>query len=155
VRAPFAYAGAARTAVLSLKFRSGRYLAPLMAEFLADALRDARFDLLLPVPLSAARMRERGFNQAAVLAEHLATGTLAPHLLVRGDRPAQHHLAARARLVNLRGAFACADPDQVRGRQILLVDDVVTTGATVSACADTLAQAGAARVCALAFARDL
>lgn len=155
VRAPFAYAGAARTAVLSLKFRSGRYLAPLMAEFLVGALRDAHFDLVLPVPLSAARLRERGFNQAALLAQYVTAGTLAPQALVRVERQPQHRLGATARLTNLSGAFACADTAQVSGSRILLIDDVVTTGATVSACADTLAQAGAARVCALAFARDL
>lgn len=158
VRAPFAYAGAARTAVLSLKFRSGRYLAPLMAEFLSGALRDAPFDLALPVPLSAARLRERGFNQAELLAQAVMAPLgieVASDVLTRAERQSQHTLDARHRLVNLAGAFHCDRAEEVRGKRLLLVDDVITTGATVSACADTLAQAGAARVCALAFARDL
>src|SRR5215470_13873300 len=74
VRAPFAYAGAARAAVVNLKFRSGRYLAPLMGQLLRESLerQHAVFDLVIPVPLSARRQRERGFNQAALLAEHVA-----------------------------------------------------------------------------------
>jgi ComF family protein len=160
VHAPFAYAGAARTAVLNLKFRSGRYLAPLMGELLRDNLqhRAATFDLVVPVPLSPRRLRERGYNQAALLAEHVvaaAQASLRPEVLTRKERPSQRTLNAPRRLTNLAGAFTCVTPQEVLGKRVLLVDDVVTTGATVSACADTLAQAGAARICVLAFARDL
>jgi ComF family protein len=158
VRAPFAYAGAARTAVLNLKFRSGRYLVPLMGELMRGTVERHRagFDLVVPVPLSQRRLRERGFNQAALLAERVAAQMQAPladRLLTRVERASQRTLNAEQRLANLLGAFSCEGlpPDP----QVLLVDDVVTTGATVSACADTLAQAGARRVCVLAFARDL
>ncbi len=155
VRAPFAYAGAARTAVLNLKFRSGRYLAPLMGELLRRTLNAADFDLVVPVPLSPQRLRQRGFNQAALLAAELAPDGLSEDVLSRFDRPSQRALSASRRLANVAGTFTCQRPDAVRGATVLLVDDVVTTGATVSACADTLAEAGASRVSVLAFARDL
>jgi ComF family protein len=159
VHAPFAYQGAARTAVLTLKFKSGRYLIPLMGELLCEALEThpLQSDLVVPVPLSAARLRQRGFNQAALLAERVAPGlhAVVTGALVREERAAQVGLGAAERLTNLAGAFTCADPAGVAGKRVVLVDDVVTTGATVSMCADTLAQAGASRVMVLAFARDL
>jgi ComF family protein len=159
VHAAFAYQGAARTAVLSFKVRSGRYLASLMGEFMQDAIqqRPMHADLVIPVPLSGVRLRKRGFNQAALLAERVAPVLNAEvtHALAREHRAMQKGLRATERLTNLRGAFSCADPEDVLGKVVLLVDDVVTTGATVSACADTLAEAGASRVSVLAFARDL
>jgi ComF family protein len=159
VRAPFAYAGAARNAVLTLKFRSGRYLAPTMGELLRESLRlhQVEVDLVVPVPLSAARLRLRGFNQAALLAEYAAPVVHAPlaDVLTRVERRSQRTLRAAERLTNLERAFSCDLGSTVRDKRVLLVDDVVTTGATVSACADTLAEAGASRICVLAFARDL
>jgi ComF family protein len=160
LRAPFAYEGAARTAILTLKFRSGRYLAPLMGTLLCEelAVRPLEADLVVPVPLSPGRLRQRGFNQAQLLAEHVAEsvrGTLVVDVLTRCERPPQSTLKLTDRLSNVAGAFACAKPRVLSGKRILLVDDVVTTGATVSACADTLADAGARRIAVLAFARDL
>lgn len=160
IRAALAYEGAARTAILTLKFRSGRYLAPLMGDLLRDALaaRPLHADLIIPVPLTQRRLRERGFNQAELLARQVADavgGQLLADALAREHRPTQSTLNATARSENLRGAFRSRQGDAIRGRRVLLVDDVVTTGATVSACADTLARAGAGRISVLAFARDL
>lgn len=160
VRAPFAYEGAARQAVLTLKFRSGRYLVPLMGELLREQLtsRPLQADIVVPVPLALSRLRHRGFNQALLLAEEVATvvrGSVVADALDRDDRAAQQTLSAAARLLNLQGAVSCVRPSQIIDRRILLVDDVVTTGATISACASALGEAGARRVSALAFARDL
>jgi predicted amidophosphoribosyltransferase len=114
--------------VLTLKFRSGRYLAPLMGELLREQLgrQPLQADLVIPVPLAPKRLRQRGYNQALLLA-------------------------------NLEDAVTCRHPRAraIQGRRVLLVDDVVTTGATLSACAEALAGAGARRISALTFARDL
>jgi ComF family protein len=160
LRAPFAYEGAARTAVLTLKFRSGRYLAPLMGELLCAELsrRPLHAEIVVPVPLAPGRLRTRGFNQAMLLAEQVCTSvsaTLVIDALTRRERPPQSTLKAPDRRSNLEGAFACAEGSALVGKRVLLVDDVVTTCATVSACADTLAEAGARRISVLAFARDL
>jgi ComF family protein len=154
------YEGAARNAVLTLKFRSGRYLAALMGELLRERLeaQPLHADLVVPVPLSKDRLRERGFNQAALLADCIAPsagGVLAPDVLTRKARRAQRTLSASERLSNLDGAFTCPLDKNLKRQRVLLVDDVVTTGATASACADTLANAGASHVSVLAFARDL
>ena len=93
-------------AVLTLKFRSGRYLAPLMGEFLRDALerRPVQADVIVPVPLVPGRLRRRGFNQAALLAEQVSIavgGTLVEDALEREERPAQQTLRAVERLVGI------------------------------------------------------
>lgn len=116
-----------------------------------------RADLVLPVPLGAARLRERGYNQALLLARALApAGPVLPALLLRPhDTPAQSSLGRRQRLANLRGAFML-EPlavAAVTGRRALLVDDVTTTGATLHAAALALRAAGAAGVDALVLAR--
>ncbi len=119
-------------------------------------------DLVVPVPLSAKRLGERGYNQAWELVKalrRLAPGptccALATALVRLGETPDQHSLGREARLHNLRGVFA-AHPVHTRrlvGRHVLLVDDVTTTGATLHTAAQALQQVGAARVSALVFAR--
>jgi ComF family protein len=120
--------------------------------------------LIVPVPLFCTRERERGFNQSRILAEGMrhqledfsgAKGVkVHPRLLVRTRATLpQAGLKIQARRENVRGAFAVAKPDLVQGRQILLVDDVMTTGATLSSCAAVLKKGGAARVYALAVGR--
>jgi ComF family protein len=157
---PFAYEGAIRSAVLTLKFRSGRYLAPTMGDLLRTELRSRpiRAELVVPVPLAPSRRRKRGYNQAVLLAEPVA-GMIGEvpcrEVLTRAERPAQRTLDSDARLRNLLGTVSCTDAVAVRGRHVVLVDDVVTTGATLSACAEALAGAGANRISAVAFARDL
>jgi ComF family protein len=158
LRAVCAYEGAARAAVHSLKFRGGRQLAPLLGELLREHLaqRPLRAEVVVPVPLAPWRRKERGYNQALLLAEQVVEpvgGTLAADLLLRDDRPAQKTLDAAQRLVNLKGAIRAHG--RVPGKRILLIDDVATTGSTLSACAEALSSAGARDVRALVFARDL
>jgi ComF family protein len=143
-----------------LKFRSGRYLLPLLGELMRSELRrrPIRADLLIPVPIAPGRLRDRGFNQTELLAreiQQVVGAPLAADLLVRRDRAPQQKLTASERLSNLDDAIRCVAPDRVEGRRVLLVDDVCTTGATLSACAEVLAEAGVKTVTALVFARDL
>ena len=114
-------------------------------------------DLILPVPLHPRRLRGRGFNQALTLARFLLParrGRIHPDLLRRSRwTDPQVSLSGKARRQNLANVFCLNDPEQVRGRIILLVDDVFTTGTTINECAKTLRQAGAAQVEALTLAR--
>ncbi len=113
-------------------------------------------ELLLPMPLSTARLRTRGFNQALLLARALEPAKVATDLLLRVvDTPPQSSLPRKERLGNVQHAFAIA-PLQIRriqGRRVVLVDDVMTSGASLHAAARVLRQAGAAHITALVFAR--
>ncbi len=116
----------------------------------------ARPDALVPVPLFATRERGRGFNQSALIARRIAGDDLpvVPGWLARTrDTPPQVGQDRAARHANVADAFTCPDPAAVRGRRILLFDDVATTGATLDACARALRGAGAASVRALVVAR--
>lgn len=119
-----------------------------------DALLKA--DVLIPIPLSQQRLAERGFNQAVQLAHHLShTKTQSQTLLRMKHTSAQSSLKRSERLTNLAGAFAVAPllVAQLRGKNILLIDDVVTTGATLNFAARVMKQAGAAHVGALVLAK--
>lgn len=113
-------------------------------------------DLVLPMPLSRQRLQERGFNQALLLARLLAPGKTQAQLLLRvQDTPAQSTLSRAARLRNVQHAFA-VDPLQhavIHGKRVVLVDDVMTSGASLGAAARSVRQAGAAQVTSLVFAR--
>lgn len=113
-------------------------------------------DWVVPLPLSPTRLRERGFNQSLQLARALAPARARSDLLLRvRDTPAQHALPRAQRLANVRGAFA-AEPlatQQVQGAHIVVVDDIMTTGATLFAAARALRDAGAAQVTGLVVAR--
>ena len=133
-----------------------RHFALLMksAPFADDALLHA--DVLLPIPLSTQRLSERGFNQALMLAHHLSRAKTQSQTLLRmRDTPAQSSLKRSERLTNLTGAFAVAPlmALHLRGKKILLIDDVVTSGATLNFAARVLKQAGAAHVGALVLAK--
>lgn len=135
--------------VQALKFRGELSLAPLLGGLLgARVARAERVDLVLPVPLSNARLRERGFNQSLEIAR-IATAsvraTLAPRACERlRDTPAQTGLPWAARARNVRGAFTCTM--DLAGLSVAVVDDVMTTGATLEELARILKQSGAARV---------
>ena len=113
-------------------------------------------DLVLPMPLARERLAERGYNQALLLARHLAPDKTDATLLLRTRHTAaQSELTRAERLRNVQGAFA-VEPlraHELRGRRVVLADDVMTTGASLKAAALALRQAGAAHITALVFAR--
>ena len=158
-RAAASYGGTVRDAVHALKFGGRRSLArplgDLIIERCAGAL--AAPDAFVPVPLARARERERGFNQAGLLAERLGERLgvrVRPRWLVRlRATAAQSELSAAERRDNVADAFAAAPA--VAGRDVVVIDDVITTGATVGECARALHAAGARRVGVLAVARVL
>ena len=146
--------------VHALKYHERPRLARALSAALARALPQAtwspgkpgagvsgRFDLVVEVPLHEARLRERGYNQAALLSECLAERIGVPRLAgslerVRPTRP-QAQLGPAERRANLAGAFRVRRPEWLAGRNVLIVDDVLTTGATLEACFDALEHAGA------------
>ena len=143
----------------SAKWPFGHLLAELLARFLLHRFDEDldRPDTLVPVPLAVKRLRQRGFNQAAMLAGWLGTRldiACDEKLLLRvQDTSAQQGLKAEARKKNLRNAFALAPDATIKGRHLALVDDVLTTGATAQALARLLIDAGAARVDVYCLAR--
>lgn len=162
------YAAPADQLVLALKFGARLPLAPLMADMLHDVIRHdtecgllAMPTLLTAVPLGASRLQERGFNQSLEIARTLSRRfdmALVPHLLVRlRDTPAQATLPTGERRRNMRRAFAVppAAIDHVCGCHIGVIDDVMTTGATLNEIAATLKRFGAQRVTNIVFARTV
>jgi ComF family protein len=144
-----------------LKYGQERHLVSLLSGLLQDCLasRPLAADALVPVPLDAARLRARGYNQASLLAASLGAALgwpVLPNALqrTRATRP-QVGLSPHERRANVRGAFRCPDPALVQGRRLLLIDDVMTTGATLESCAEPLVAAGAERVYGLVVARDV
>jgi len=149
VQAGWLYDEAVARLAHAIKFEGRPGLVRLVAAPLAAAVRagGGRADLLVAVPLHAARRRERGHDQAARLAEALAAELGAPFVpgvleRARATR-AQSALAGAARRENVRGAFRLARPAGLRGRRVLVVDDVLTTGATLVECMEVLRAAGA------------
>jgi ComF family protein len=159
--AAFIYAGPLRHALSRLKYGGAARLARPLAELAAPALHSllsiAGAAALVPVPVHALRLRQRGYNQAGLLAAELArlVGLPLTEALVR-ERPTtqQHRLDRAARLRNLRDAFA-AQPATRPPRTVILVDDILTTSATLEACATVLRAAGAERVLGFAIAREV
>jgi ComF family protein len=170
--AAFAYGGAIATAIRRMKHDSRPDLARPLGDLLSRAVQSRaslpgvpteRFPafwsggVVVPVPLHPSRLAERGFNQAALIARRVARSCQAialPLALARTrNTPSQQDLARDARIANVAGAFRVRRADAIRGRAVLLVDDVCTTGATLAACTVALFEAGAALVTPAVVAR--
>jgi ComF family protein len=152
-----AYDGALREMIHLMKYRKVHTLAQPLGDFLLQALPPGEsFDVVAPVPLHWKRHWDRGFNQSELLARSVARSAGIPltNALRRVKATAtQAGLSNSARRRNVTQAFRCARPGRVQGKHILLVDDVMTTGSTATACAQALKRAGARRVALLTVAR--
>jgi competence protein ComFC len=153
--------GIVRRVMLDFKYGSQMHLRHLIAGWLRAAMKDERlsgrkFDIIIPVPLHPARQRERGFNQAEVLGRMLSADSGLPmNKALRRVRytTTQTAFDRAERMENLRDAFRLRKNADVRGLSVLLVDDVLTTGSTLSECARVLKRDGAAFVHAVTAAR--
>jgi len=158
-----AYTPRMSRAILLLKYGNvapiGAWFARRLAGLIEREPQDFAVDAVVPVPLDRGRLRERGYNQAELIAKPLARMLRIPfrsYLLVRTrPRPNQLRLTRRERWETVRGAYATHKTAQVDNLRVLLVDDVFTTGATLDACSRALKGAGAARVVGLTVARAL
>jgi len=158
---PYLYEGTIMTAIHQFKYGEksflGAPLGALLARFAEGWVPYSTNHLTMPVPLHPKRLRERGFNQSLLLARHVARrlDTELDFLSLRRVRytPSQMGLRKEERRKNVRGAFGLQKPEVVEGKTVLLVDDVATTGNTLSECARVLKKAGCDKVLCLVVAR--
>lgn len=153
-----AFTGPLREALHRLKYRRDIGLAEALSKHLIELynLENWTVNLVVPVPLGRQRMRQRGYNQSVLLGMPLAYAIQVPFsstvLFKNRETRTQVGLSANQRAENVAGAFTCK-PNRVRGKSVLVVDDVTTTGSTISACAQALREAGASAVYGLTLAR--
>jgi ComF family protein len=159
--APCVYEGPIKELIREFKYNNKDYLAPVLSGLMTDFIRDydvpvGFLDLIIPVPLHPARLRQREFNQAELLSRQIAAlynKTVSSDNLVRlRHTKNQAELESTERLTNVKGSFSLKAPELIKGKNILLVDDVLTTGATSSEASKVLKKAGAYIVFVLTLA---
>lgn len=160
-RSCFVYDEYSSKLVMGLKYNSKKYLVKYMAKELLGKLEDMGFmpDIVVPVPVTTSRRKVRGFNQCELLADEMCRLSanafkVEPDLVIRVlDRPPQASLNRSERIVNLDGAFALNKTISIKDKTVLILDDVFTTGTTVSEMAKTIRKGGASGIVALTFAK--
>ncbi len=159
IRSPFLMEGLVREAVHWFKYRNYRVAAPCLGRLMASYLAESPLagEVLVPVPLHSAKLRERGYNQAELLASEIGkiTGLPVERKLLsrtRNSAPQVRMAESSRRRANTAGAFACGE--NLAGAACILVDDVCTTGSTLGACAEAMVAAGAKQVWAFTLARE-
>ncbi|MBI2023776.1 ComF family protein [Candidatus Giovannonibacteria bacterium] len=149
-----------RTALRRFKYHKTLSLAEIFSDMLIDSIGPGVISfqntLIIPVPASKMRKRQRGYNQAEILAEKFCQKTslpYAPKILIKiKGTPSQTSLSREERLINVKDSFAIKNPELIKNKKIILVDDILTTGATISECAKVLKNAGAEEVIGLVVA---
>jgi ComF family protein len=160
VRVEFVFDGPLRKAIHALKYKQGTYLVPTLRDLCLDTVRTRPLepDAIVPVPIGPVRLRERGYNQALLLAESIGNVLhipVMPALERVKEGPSQTKLNEAERRVNVRDAFRARVDLNPDGLRLLLIDDVMTTGATLDACARALKRAGATKVFGMTIAREV
>ena len=160
VRAVGRYRGGMKKFIQALKYQKKLTMLPAIHTLLDAALPKAEFagvDYVIPVPLHSKKLQARGFNQAEKIFHPWANGCQLNWLdaLIRcRDTKPQYKMTVMERRINMRAAFSLREGLNVRGKKVLLVDDIFTTGVTIQECAMVLKQAGAKRICGLTLASD-
>jgi len=170
VRAAMNYNGPAVITVFRLKAEGGGWLGKYCAHAMhrkyldeikyADDEYSLESDLMIPMPLHKRRRTERGHNQAESIAKHLAPLLGLPFTASLVIKPVETQKqassqTAKQREENLKGAFTVINPEEINGKRVMIIDDVITTGATINELARALLKAGAARVCGMAYAATI
>ena len=163
LRSPYLYSGPLMESIQRFKYNMETHLTSslghLLSSFAKESIPDREDYVIVPVPLHRRRLRERGFNQSLLLARILASelGNQLDYLSLIRNRytQAQTGLKKKERRKNVKDAFSVIQPSAIKDKEILLVDDVFTTGYTLNECARTLKKAGAATVICLTMARAL
>lgn len=161
IRSPFRFEGAMRQAIHQLKYQNLKAISASLAALLADylLLTPLPGEALVPVPLHPRRLRERGYNQAALLAKELGKLMNLPVIMdclirVKEAKPQVRTTTVKERRENVTGAFVCRG-DKINGKQIILIDDVCTSGATLEACATALKNNGAISIWGLTMVMEI
>lgn len=163
IRSALVFNPVLRPLIHAFKYADRPYLAQYLAQWMNVSWKKypdlAEAQVLIPVPLHPKKRKQRRYNQSELLAQALARLQGLPvdtTCLVRvRNTPSQTQFGRKGRLENMRGAFRCQSPSYVKGKVVLLIDDVATTGATLEGCAEALKQAGAKKVLAYTLAREV
>ncbi len=156
-RAAVVYTDGARRIVQKLKYGGRGYLAKNMADIIYDEVKNGlKYDIIIPVPMYAKKMKKRGFCQTTLMSEYLSERSGKPvvtGILVRTrDTVPMSGLEPDERKKNIKNAFSVTEGNKIEGKAVLLIDDVLTTGSTANECAAVLLEAGAASVSLAVFA---
>lgn len=153
-RSAVKYNGDIQRLILEYKFHNKRYLGKYLAKFIEYAVEeyDIKYDIVVPIPLSQSREKERKYNQVSEMLRHTKLSPVVDALTKTRDNERQSLMAGKERRDNVHGVYAVTDKAAVKGKRILLVDDIITTGATVNEASRVLMLAGAKSVTAVSVA---
>jgi competence protein ComFC len=157
---PYSYSGQVRQSIIRFKFQGQKQFASFYGEKMGEQIQKSElnldFDAITSVPISAQRRKSRGYNQSELIARVVANRMGLPYreyLMKITDNKEQHKLSQKERQKNVRGVYQPLQQEEMIGKNILLIDDIVTTGATLSECALVLFQSGANEVNCAAIAQ--
>ena len=158
---PFTYSGTIKKLIIGLKYNNKKYYAQCLANYMATSFKKEYLpcDIITCVPICSKRLKERGYNQAELLGEHFAKNInkeFNPNILQRvKETPTQTKLTYTQRCKNMKNAFKVIDKNIINNKVVIIVDDVYTTGATITECAKKLKDAGALTIYGVTVAHTI